>query len=261
MQFCPQTGLVREHHAWLRGFDRSHTGDWDYLLADNPEAALCEAAVRRILEQNGNVVEPAARLHGSRRSPDFRCGQARKTFFVEVTCISIERATERTGLAHRPHHFDFAGVGRLSDAIFHECRRKTPQCSGLPGPAILAVGTFHWYASYLCFERAEVELLLTGEPLLAQDVEATTGAPVGASYLATKLRSAAFLRPHGGWMSHARHPVAAILACGLGQDPPTVRCALHPKPVRPFDRALLPGVECCRLLPGYESGRLRTQWF
>jgi hypothetical protein len=263
MSFSIDIELAREHREWLRHFDAQHADNWKKLLVTAPEAASCEAAVRRVLEQNGNAVQPNETLDGSRKAADFCCTQAGKTFFVEVTCISIEKATEHTGLPHPPHQngFTFSGFHGLTGSVFHNSIHKTPQCSNLPHPAVLAVGTFHWHASCLCLERKHLELLLTGETLLTQNIEPTKGTPVGDGYVSTHLRSAAFLKPKpDGWMSHARSPVSAILACGFGCDLPRIRCVLHPKPMHPFDPSLLPNVEYCRLLPGYENGRLCTEW-
>ncbi|HWD90840.1 MAG TPA: hypothetical protein VG938_00695, partial [Verrucomicrobiae bacterium] len=252
MTFIPDATLLHEHRKWLERFDPQHLMNWEKLLANDQQAALCESAARRLLLQNGNSVEPNELLDGSRKSPDFRCAQAGKKFFAEVTCISIGKATEYTGLSHLPSTtsgFSFSGFGGLSGAIFRECISKTRQCADLPHPAILVVGTFHWMASYLCFEKRHIELLLTGETTLTQNINPQTGGPVGDDYVSTELKAAAFLRPINGWIDHARNPIAAILACGFGVEQPNVRCAFHPKPVRCFSSEFIPQIECCRLEP------------
>ncbi len=224
---------------------------------------MCEAAVRRLLEQNGNDVEPNETLDGSKQSPDFRCIQGDKLFFVEVTCISKEKTTEQTRLNHLPKPgFSYQGFVGLTDSIFHAAKEKTPQCSYLDQPALVAVGTFHWQASNLCFERMNLELLLTGQTFLSQKIDTSTGGPVGDEYLSTKLRSATFLSPQpDGYMRSARNPVSGILACGFGCEPPKVRGALHPEPVHVFDRKLLANLEFCRLRPEYKGGLLSAEWF
>ena len=153
--------LVREHRTWLDRFHRQFGQNWENLYQSELEAAMCEAAVRRLLEQNGNNVEPNETLDGKVRSPDFRCTQAGKSFFVEVTCISIEKATKLTGSSYLPPpEFFFSGVGRVTDGIFRAAIYKTPQCSDLGQPALMAVGTFHWQASHLCFERKHLAVAL-----------------------------------------------------------------------------------------------------
>ncbi|MBI3851717.1 MAG: hypothetical protein HY298_15795 [Verrucomicrobia bacterium] len=258
MTFIPDPKLIGEHRSWLGQFNPQFGCNWEKLKKHNPEAAMCVAAVRRLLEENGNHAEPNETLDGKRQSPDLRCSQGDKLFFVEVTCVSMEKTAEQTGLTHLTN---FSGIGPLNDAIFHASKEKTRQCSNLGYPVLLAVGTFHFQASYLCFDRKHVQLLLTGQTLITQKLDAATGELVGDDYLSTKLRSAAFLKPlKDGWMNYARNPVSGILACGFGCDPPQIRCALHPQPVHPFDRTLLPRVECCRLKPGYAAGKMSAEW-
>ncbi len=262
MSFTADPSLVAEHRQWLSGFDTQYLRNWEKLLNADSEAAMCEAEVRQLLQENGNTVEPNENLTGADQSPDFRCRQMDKTFFVEVTCISIEKATEESGL---PHPFKHRGraccYGHLNNAIFSACRRKTPQCARLNDPALVAIGTFHFQASALCFRELEVQMLLTGEEMITRNINTRTGNPVGDTYLSTKLQFATFLRPdQGTGMDHARCPISGLLLCGFGCDPREIRGLLHPLPVRAFDRALLPTVEFCRLKPGYESGQLSTEW-
>lgn len=256
--FQRDPNLVREHLSWLDRFAPQFGKNWQKLAS---EPAMCEAAVRRLLEQNGNKVEPNETLDGKERSPDFRCTQAGKLFFVEVTCISIEKATKLTGLKYFPNQgFPLSGIGRVTDTIFQAAIKKAPQCSHLGQPALMAVGTFHWQASRLCFMHQHLTLLLTGETRIAQDIDTTTGDPVGDDYLSTNLRAAAFFTPKDAVLGHARKPVSGILACGFGCEPPQIRGALHPNPIHTFDRSLLSKVEFCRLKPGYEVGNLTTEW-
>lgn len=261
MPFTPDCNLVGEHRRWLAGFHPQHLQNWGNLLDNDPEAAMSEAAVRRVLQVNGNSVEPCESLEGSRRLPDFRCSQEGKVFFVEVTSISIEKATKVTGVLHKAIDPVASGYESLNDAIFDACNKKTPQCSDLEHPALVAVCTHHSEASWICLDRLDLEELLTGDELITRKIDTHTGNPVGDTYISTKLRSAAFLRPQpGGGMRHARNPVSGILLCGLGCHPMEICGVLHPQPIHPFDRSLLPKVAFCRLQAGYESGLLFTEW-
>ena len=255
--------LLTEHRAWLKAFDPRFLKVWEAQLENNPESASCEAAVRRLIQQNGNAVSPNLDLKGTRRSPDFRFTNPGATFLVEVTCLSIEKATELTGLSHLPPPgFTFSGVGKLLPSIFHAAISKTPQCADQDSPVLLAIGTFHWQASHICFERKHLELLLSGDTCLAQSLDTSTGTPVGDTYVGMDLKTATFLKPSpSAWVAHARSPISAILACGLGLNDPVARGGLHPKPDHPFDRNVLPKVEFCRLKPGFENGHLLTEWF
>lgn len=262
MVFTPDLNLVQEQRRWLGAFDPQHLRNWEKLLNADAEAAACEAAVRRLLEANGNIVAPNVNLTGSTQSPDFRCTHGGRVFYVEVTCISIEKATEITSLPPLPAGTHGAqGYGLLNGAFFGSVKQKTPQCSGLDAPALVAVGTFHFQASCICFGEPHLEMLLTGDELITQKINMVTGDPVGDIYLSTKLRSATFLRPDANTgLGHARNPVTGMLLCGFGCEPPEVRGILHPLPVHQFERHLLPNVKFCRLRPGYETGSLSTEW-
>ena len=262
MRFAVEPNLVQAHRRWLSAFDPQYLHNWGKLMDADAEAAACEAAVCRLLEKNGNRVEPNEDLTGCRKSPDFRCTQAGELFFVEVTRISIEKATEITSLPHPPSVRSRAQhYGQLNRLVFNAVKEKTPQCSGLDRPALVAVGTFHSRASCICFHREHVEMLLTGQELITQRIDTRTGHPVGGPYLSTELQSATFLRPDNSTgMRDARNPVSGILLCGFGCNPPGVRGVLHPKPVHDFNRNLLPAVEFCRLRTGCESGDLSSEW-
>lgn len=254
--------LYREHRLWLTGFDPQVGKNWEKLEQQNPEAAMCEAAVRRLLEINGNLVEPNESLDGTKQSPDFRCTQSGNSFLVEVTSITKEKATVLTGLNHIPTSNYYSGVGSLTDAIFHAAKSKTPQCSNQGLPTLVAIGTFHFQASNICFERMHLEQLLTGETSISQRIDITTGGPAGDAFLSTELRSATFLSPEkNGSMRHARSPISGILTCGFGCIPPKVRCALHPRPIHALNRFLIPKIECCQLCSGYDKGTFVVEWF
>jgi hypothetical protein len=253
--------LIDEHRRWLGSFDPQHSRNWEKLLDADREAAMSEASIRRLLQQNKNRVEPNEDLAGLKQTPDFRCGQTGKTFFVEVACIKIDTATEITGLSPRPLG-QAQNYADLNKALFGACIRKTPQCSGLEQPALVAVCTFHWQATMLCFRKQKIATLLTGSELITYKWDSATGAGYGEAFLTTKLQKAAFIKPadNSSGMAHARNPVSAMLACGLGGDHARALGILHPLPVYEFDRAMLPDVAFCRLCDGYQSGKLSTEW-
>jgi hypothetical protein len=118
MIFPPDSNFLDEHRRWLGQFNLQHGRNWEKLLGNDAEAAICEAAVRRLLEENGNVVEPNEELDGNKQSPDFRCTQAGETFFVEATCISIQKVIKETSLPHPPKIDGYHGIGDLNEVIF-----------------------------------------------------------------------------------------------------------------------------------------------
>ena len=90
--------LKAEHRTWLAGFDCQYLRNWEKLLKNNEESALTEAVVRRWLSMRGVTVSPNEDLTGNHQRPDFRCVTPGGQFYVEATCISVEKATEITGL-------------------------------------------------------------------------------------------------------------------------------------------------------------------
>jgi len=67
--------LEAEHLDWLSAFDPQHRRDWQKPLNGDREAALCEAAVRRLLQEKQITVQPNADLVGigqnrAERRPD-----------------------------------------------------------------------------------------------------------------------------------------------------------------------------------------------
>jgi hypothetical protein len=165
--------LVFEHRQWLKGFDSQHLKDWNDAYSAAPESALCEACVRDVMQGFGYAVQPWADLagatgKGAEKRPDFRCSKDSCAFYVEVANISIDKATEHTGLSHPPKH-EASNYDKLAKAIVAKAQKKTTQCEQ-DLPTLLAVGTFHFAASALSIDKHCAEYLLSGEQLIAWKV-------------------------------------------------------------------------------------------
>ena len=186
--------LECEHREWLSNFDGRYLTRFANVKSGNYEAAMTEAAVRRLLQQHGVNVEPNEDLDGSSQQPDFACTKSGAKFFVEVTCISIDKVVEETHLPY-PTESGARHYSMLNDSFWSACKGKAKQCSGLDHPTLVAVGTFHTAASVLCVSKPHVDMLLTGETKIAWNIDVRTGGPVGDTFLQTELYSAAFLRP------------------------------------------------------------------
>lgn len=261
--------LPADHLAWLSEYDRRHLDNWKKLLADDKkvEAALAEAGVRQLLQGYGVHVEPNEDLTGAEQRPDFRCQANKRVFEVEVTHISIKRASRVTGLAEDQTGFHV--YTPLTDAIFSACRHKAEQCSNASCPTLLAVVTFHSYVSATCFEKPDVEMLLMGMPAITWPIHLPDCQKAGDAYQLTAFHSAAFLRPDSSQeIDFARRSISALLLCGFGvQYPnrhgawmPEVIGALHPHPARQFDPAALPEVEFGWLPIDRTSRQLHVSW-
>jgi len=261
--FEPDTHLIKLFVKWIEQFDIRHARNWAKLYKVDPEPAMCEATFWGVLTDCGVTVEPNTDLDHGQPRPDFRCSKDGHVFYVEATCIHIETASRQTRLDHLPD-FKKGGqwYGKLNDAIFNECRNKTPQCSDLDAPCLLGIGTFHRKASVLCIKKTFKEWLLAGEANIGWDVNVQTGEPASDLYQVTHGKAAAFIRPDKdtGSIEHARCPISALLVGGFGVKPPSLFGLLHPRPVRVFDHRLMDRIRFCRLATDYESGLMSTEW-
>ena len=253
---------VKEYTHWIQSFGNDRLTRWKNLLQSNPESALCEAMTCQLLINNGCSVEPFEDL--SSGGVDFKCIKNQQEFFVEVTCISQEKVTDKTKLA------DDINAGAtyyrpLTKVFWNELCRKVSQCSGLNAPCIVVFGTYHFRGGCLCFNDRKAEEILTGKPYIAMAFDPNKGKAVGEPYQETDLESAAFLRPikkeQGKGIEYARNPISAVLLCPFGTSRPNIVGVLHPNPNFLFDRKLLPKVKFGKLKEGYKTtGILQVEW-
>ena len=64
--------LGDEHCHWLSSFADQYLRNWEKVRAANYEAAMTEAAIRRMLQVHGIAVEPNEKLSSNCGGPDFR---------------------------------------------------------------------------------------------------------------------------------------------------------------------------------------------
>jgi hypothetical protein len=259
-----QEQLVSEHRQWLTGFDGQHLKSWHAQFTDNPEAALCEAAVRDIAHGFGFAVEPAADLRGREgngavQRPDFRCSKGSDAFYLEVANISIAKATELTNLPHAEQVGGCRNYGKLTKAVFAKATGKATQCKQ-DLPTLLAVGTFHAAASRFAMDRSCANSLLTGEPMITWYVDTRTCASVGDTFQSTNLKYASFIKPGNCSIINARTSISGILLCGFGVFPASIIGILHPEADRPFRPDLLPGITFGEVRIDYTRRQLTPVW-
>ena len=254
--------LINEHRAWLKPFGKLRLNKWEKLLQNNAEAAICEAATRKLLSDYGIDIQPYEDL--SKGGPDFLCSKNGKTFYIETTCISIEAATKESGLYPTDSpDIDDSAYEDMTEKFRSEICNKVPQCSKVKAPCIVVIATLHSKASVCCIDEFAAEELLTGTKYITGTINTETGEKVGDTFESTRLENSVFIRPKKNspnWIEHARNPVSAVLICGFSSDPPNLLGCLHPDPNHAFDRTLLPQIEFCRLAEGYQSGRFKVEW-
>jgi hypothetical protein len=264
MPFQPDTRVLDKFIEWIEKpeFEPQHAKNWARQYKADPEAATCEAMFWGVLTDCGVTVIPNRDLTGNKSSPDFLCEKDGQKFYVEVTCIQIEKATRETTLPHVcGMEVQAQSFGNLNRAIFGEVVNKTPQCANLDAPCIVAVGTFHFQASSVCVDKWSLGMLLTGDEMITRDFDTSKGETVGETYISTRLEKAAFIRfGRDGALEHARSPVSAVLVGGFGCREVNIVGILHPRAARPFTPGLLSRIEFGRLNEDYASGRLSVEW-
>lgn len=251
---------IGSHRKWLWSFDEGYATKWEKLLKADHEAAICEAATRELLQQHVIKVEPNE--DPSSGGPDFICTRDGKYFYVEVTCITKNKVTQKAHLTDKPSTDDYYRL--LTKAILGEICNKTRQCSNLDAPCIIAISTLHRQAGVRCFNKHGVENLLTGTRNLSIGFNPEDGRTIGKVHESADLRDAAFVRFNkgsAGQVEFARNPISAILLCAFGYVKLKAVGALHPNPNREFDRDLLPDIEFARLVEGFQhTSQLNTKW-
>jgi len=255
---------IKAHRQWLSTFGPERARRWERLLTSNEEAALCEACVRELMEKHVDHVEPAEDLEGG--GPDFLCAVGEARFYVEATCLASDAVTGHTGLSARlDPKAGFRSYDDLTAKVQAAVKKKTPQCSDLDAPCLLAVGTFHFEASGLCGDELHTQHLLTSKTDISMAFDPEVGEFVGDMIPTTDLEYSSVLRGVSSTLAEAeRRPISGILLCGFGCEVHgegwPVRGVLHPDSVRPFPRGLLPRIRFCELEPGFERGVLTPKW-
>jgi hypothetical protein len=253
------------HRKWLRSFDEGYASKWEKLLKADPEAAICEAATRELLQQHNVTVEPNEDL--SLGGPDFLCTRSNNKFYVEVTCISKQAATESTGLIDHPlgtFSDDDWAYEDMTKRIFNEVRKKTSQGVGLDKPYIVAVCTLHLSAGHVCFDEYGAEELLTATPCYTALIDKETGKFEEEPYEKTNLSNSVFIRfsrSSTNEIEYARNPISAVILCGFVCYTTQVVGILHPNPNNVFDRDFLPCIKFAKLADRcLDTCKLKVEW-
>ncbi len=189
-RFCD--ALADEHRHWLSAFDPRYLKNWERMLNADEEAALAEAGVRRWLASQSVAAEPNEELTGAEQRPDFKCRRGDEKFYVEVTHIATEKATDLTGLSEEANVL--VNPTPLNRAIQAICTNKAVQCSNQDSPVLVAVGTFHGAAAVFSFSPPWPDMILTGITTTSVTIDKHTLSTVGGIHQASELHSAAFLR-------------------------------------------------------------------
>lgn len=251
--------ILDPYRAWLA--DRSDGAlrlkQWEQRFIASPEPAVCEATTWSWLRGcEGLVIEPAE--DPSYGGPDYRCLTGADRFYVEVTCVTSNVVTGKSGIPEHPHS---GGWSPLTGTIFQKCWDKRTQLDSLVAPCLLAICTLHGFGAMTCFDELGAQLILTGDPTMAWNVDAATGR-TGPTRITTDLKQTAFLAPdYASRVVRAkRRGISGVLLFGSSMPRRRVVGALHPQPFRIFDPRWLPSVAFCRLRDGWQDGHFAVEW-
>ncbi len=251
--------LAEEHRQWLKAFDSQYVVNWDRMLRNDDEGAMTEASVRRMLQHQGASVAPNESLSGNCGGPDFRCVVKGEHFYVEVTCVLASVADNHRRATNLGGGVQSVAPFAMTETIFRECQNKASQCSGLDGPALVAIGTWNTVAAMSGFHKVHLQSVLTGRTSMTWNVSTQTGSQVGDQQLSTELNAAAFIRPdRANGVGFARNSISGLLLLNCSAQ--RVIGLLHPNPVRPFRPSLLPKIEFGRVTVDQASGILEVDW-
>ena len=233
-----QTLLVAAHRKWLAGFNSQHLKSWDDQFIENPESALCEAAVRDVMQGFGSTVEPFADLKGQREKgavPASRLSlrSNRAGALLRRSGEDLYRQGNRTHEASAPRatrNRPPGSAGKLTKAVFAKATRKAPQCEQ-DLPTLLAVGTFHTAASRHAMDRFCANSLLTVPYRSPARRRSESIWRIGRwkTHQSTKLKYASFIKPGDCSIVNARTSISGILLCGFGVFPASIIWSASPR--------------------------------
>jgi len=238
--------LIDEHRSWLNLFGKHRLDNWEKLLQNNVEAAICEAATRRLLSKHRVKIEPYE--DPSSGGPDFSCIKDDERFYAEATCVIQEKAMRKTGLTDGSQYT----FKPLTKVVMDEIRNKTTQCSNLNTACILVIGTLHPQIGHICFSKDFAEHVLTATPKIGTQWDNEKKRATDKLCKITELHNSSFVKSKkakANEIEEARRTISALLLCSFGVKLPRAIGVLHPKPNHFF-----------RLAEGYQDGQFQVEW-
>lgn len=251
--------VIDEHRNWIKPFNNQYFENWENLLNNCDEAAICEAKTRQLLSKNNVLVTPYEDL--SKGGPDFMCEKNNKRFYVEVTCITIKKMSKQTGSLHNkegPKHI----VHSITEILRSEITQKVQQCCNLSAPRIIAIGTLHSQGHFYLTSDIAAQELLTGEQFISMKYDSEKGAAISKPRSTSVLKGSFGIRqdkksPKN--IEEARKSISAVLLCDYYSTSIQAVGVLHQNPLYEFDRSLLPEIKFCKLTE-FGNNQLKTEW-
>ncbi len=277
--------FLAKYVAWLEKEDFHDARHWCARLRSNDpaqiEAAISEAVAWDWLRCRVDKIDRVRT--GRTRTPDFRCTKNGRTFFVEVTNISLERMTRLCGLEHADHSSGFRTVPQPDGGIQNEIAGKVQQGAFASAPYVVLVTTLHDHGSRRMQDDLVIEWVLTSRPALGMTFDPSASDANGGVFQFVDFDRAAFQL--SGSVVPARRTVSAAVFGPFGRvaelmtrrrweaqglvrrmDPRLAladiraRGILHPDALHPFAPELLDDVNFCSFKNWPPRQTVEVQW-
>lgn len=245
-----------DHHQALNAKQLAATR-FDQRLKSCPEAARAEAVAFDFLRSRN--LEPRLLEDASSGGCDFECRFGETSFAVEVTALTDETMSERSGIDDNFElgYVDMPGMlGALRSRL--STKSSSKQVKKYEGPRVLFIGSQHMSTNILFM--GGIEEFLTGSSKIVVPIS-RNGGPAGESYMATDLENAAHLtKSASGQATLFRPTYAIVLLVGIDPDKSYIMGILHPEPEYALPYHVFPQVPFARVRWPIENNIVRVEW-
>lgn len=245
---------INEHLEWLRPFDKGRAERFKRIQKINLQGAACEALIAKYLRDCLDIVYPFE--DPSSGGPDFRCTQAGRDFYVEVTSLATNAVEDACSIPDDPN-WQGGAVGSISGILRSSISDKVHQCTREDVPTLIAVGILHSWASD-GVDRRLVQDMLISDVAYEPSVSPAHAKPNQLGEFVTSLRNSLFMAVGDNGVAIKRKPVSGVVVFGLGVHPPRVIGVTNGNAHRPFDPDLLPQIEFAEAM--VRDNRVGIRW-
>jgi hypothetical protein len=230
---------------------------FDQRLKSCAEAARAEAVAFDFLRSRN--LEPRLLEDASAGGCDFECRSGKTAFAVEVTALTDETMSERSGIGDdfEVGYVDMPVIlGALRSRL--STKSSSKQVNKYQGPRVLFIGSQHMSTNVIFM--GGIEEFLTGSSKIVVPIR-RDGGPAGESYMATDLENSAHLtKGESGQATLFRPTYAIVLLAGIDPDKAYVMGILHPEPEHPLPYHVFPQVPFARVRWPIQNNMVEVEW-
>jgi len=225
------------YDKWLKEQNvDAHKMWYKRMKSTNPpkvEGAVAEAVAWDYL--SSRLSNPSLSDKPGSGGPDFKFGDNKKSIYVEVTNLSKELVSKKTGLSNMPTNFKCYWFGLLTQIVKRKVISKAGQLKDIGSPQILFVTTLHFQASAFLVERKHLENLLTSDPKIAIPISPQEYSSGDDPYQIIDFEHSIFTCSKS--LITSRSHLSAVLVGGFGVMTKDVQVfgLLNPNPLYPIE--------------------------